>query len=544
MADKAGAVDKIKGGQYEKVLAASTEELNPAKFAKRGGTIVTRYLDPPHFDPGLSYSCTVYDTHDLASNKAIRAKLGSQADPFKLELEPDLAEKWEQPAADATEVVFSFRKNVKWHNIAPVNGRPFTAEDVKLVWERYAASGVQKDFFSVVDKLEMTDQYTLRAKLKEPYVDFPASVATYGYILPRELYVNSDKVRTEVIGTGPFMRESWTPKEKSVFVRNPDYFEMAGDGKPLPYADKLETLVIEGTAAQKAAFRAGNWVYYAPPNTADAQDVLKSNPDTVWLDLPQSRGGNVNGVTFNLNNARFKDKRVRNAISMGLDRVKYDDLLYDSLNQGYSATSLPWPFVYDQIPTLKDQGPTYQYNPAEAKKLLTAAGQENFEFELVEWYMTAGSNNTLEPMQDMLRQIGLKVVQRKVDNPTAIQLLTQRNYKDAINAVWGPPNYSIDGWIYPWYITNGGLNYIFLSDPELDNLLKAQRKEADANKRRTVLKQIDQRLNDQNYDIWWPQAWYREMWPASLKNYRTHGFVGTMACYSIGQLRSAWIDKG
>jgi len=81
-AGQAGAADKIAAGHYEKVLAASKEELNAAQNAKRGGTLKVQYLDPPHFDIALSYSCTLYDTHELVYNKAIRAKLGPQADLY------------------------------------------------------------------------------------------------------------------------------------------------------------------------------------------------------------------------------------------------------------------------------------------------------------------------------------------------------------------------------------------------------------------------------------------------------------------------------
>ena len=46
VAEQAGAVDRITGGHYEKALAPSKEELNPAQYAKRGGTIKFTYLDP------------------------------------------------------------------------------------------------------------------------------------------------------------------------------------------------------------------------------------------------------------------------------------------------------------------------------------------------------------------------------------------------------------------------------------------------------------------------------------------------------------------
>jgi len=540
VADTAAA--KIMPGHYEKKLAASQEELNAKTTVKRGGTIKFLYLDPPHFDPARSYSCTIFDTSSLVYNKVIKGNVGATADPSKLELASDLAEKWEQTAPDSTEFTFTFRKNIKWQNKAPVNGRAFTAEDVKLMFERYAKSGVLTDVFDLVDKIDQPDANTLKVKLKEPYVDFPSAVATYAFIVPRELWMNSDKINTEVVGTGPFIRESWTPKQGSTFVRNPDYWEMGADGKALPYVDRAETFVESNPANQKAGFRAGKWDLYAILEKADGQDLLKSSPDTVWLDLPQSRGGNVNGFLFNMQNEKFKDKRVRNAISMGIDRPGYDDLLYDSLNKGYSNTSLPWPFTFDEFPTQKDQGPTYQFNPAEAKKLLTAAGVTSLDFEVVEYYLTAG-RDAFSPAQESLRQIGVNIKNRRVDNPTAITIMSERSFKEAANMVWGPPDHSIDGWIYPYYITGGGRNYNNISNPQFDALLKAQRKEADPNKRKTILRQIDQVIVSENYDIWWPQGWVRQAWNSSLKNFRSHGFLGTSTCYACEQMSRVWINK-
>ncbi len=256
VASQAGAVDVIKPGHYFKQLAASKEELNAATTAKRGGTFKFLYLDPPHFDPSQGFSCTIYDTMSLVYNKLARAKLGPQADPAKLEIEPDLAEKWEQTAPDATEFTFHIRKGVKYQNVPPTNGRAFDVQDVKYAFEHYMAGGVQKDFFSMVDHFETPDQYTLVAKLKEPYVDFPATIATYSYILPHELW-ESGKAKTDVAGTGPFIRETWTPKQGSTFKRNPDYWELGADGKPLPYVDAVETFVVNEPATWKAGYQSG-----------------------------------------------------------------------------------------------------------------------------------------------------------------------------------------------------------------------------------------------------------------------------------------------
>jgi len=534
-----GSVDDLAAGHYERVLGASKRELNPAQFAKRGGILKFNYLDPPHFDMALTFSCTIYDTYALVYNRALRPKLGATADPSQLQLEPELAEKIEQPNKDGSEFVFSFRKNVKWQNKAPLNGRPFTAEDAKLAYERYQAGGVQKDLFSFVDKWEMPDQYTLRAKLKQPFADFAASISTAGFIVPRELWLNSDKIKTEAIGTGPFIRDSWTPKQGSNFVRNPDYWEMGADGKPLPYIDNLQASFLVDQATAKAAYLSGNLDLWVVPNKENGDEGLKSVPNTVWLDVPYSAGSTVNNFLFNINNPKFQDKRVRNAISMGIDRVGMDRLLYDGLNQGWSLNSVPWIFAYDKQPALEDQGPTYQYNPDQAKQLLKAAGAENLEFELVHFYLP----NQSPIIQDMLRQIGVKVNIRAVDNPTAVQLWTSKNFKDAINISWGPPNLTADGWLYPFYNSKGGTNYNGVNDPDLDKLLDQQRKELDAGKRKEIIKQIDKRLGDQNYDVFFPNSWVRQAWLTSIKNFRPHGFMSHSQCYLAHSYSQVWIDK-
>src|SRR5262249_26095304 len=146
----------------------------------------------------------------------------------------------------------------------------------------------------MVDKFDTPDSSTLRVKLKEPYVDFPATIATYSFVTPRELWQNSDKIQTEAIGTGPFIRESWTPKQGSKFKRNPDYWEMGADGKPRPSWRAMETSADPTRARVKASSRAANLHVYSPTDSADGDDLLKPNRDPVWLDLPVSRGGNVN----------------------------------------------------------------------------------------------------------------------------------------------------------------------------------------------------------------------------------------------------------
>src|SRR5215467_11212615 len=95
---------------------------------KRGGVLRVRGYDPPHFDPHLTLNFKTNNTLSFVYSKLVRHKVGAGVVPGTFAVEPDLAERWEEP--DDTTVVFYLRRGVRWQNKPPVNGRELTAEDV------------------------------------------------------------------------------------------------------------------------------------------------------------------------------------------------------------------------------------------------------------------------------------------------------------------------------------------------------------------------------------------------------------------------------
>jgi peptide/nickel transport system substrate-binding protein len=531
-----GAV--LRPGIYEGVIPASQEEANWRSVGKRGDTWNFLSLDPPHLDMATSLSCTVYNVNDMVYNKLVRGKMPPDGDSFKVELEPDLAESWEIKP-DGMEVTFHLRKGVQFQNVPPTNGREFTAEDARLSFERYKSSGVQKDFFAQVGRIEAPDNYTLKVVLDKPFAGFVGTTASYSFIFPKELATNDPERRKTAVGTGAFVLDKWTPKEGVQYSRNPNYFE-----KGLPFLDKANMFVIPDDATALAAYRSRQ--IDVPPGGAvttkiQRDDVMKSDPDTVIQILPISRGGNVNGLQWRLDKSPWKDERARRALSMAIDRKAFADNQYDGLGGGFSSPAIPWSFVFDQPPTLADQGQWYQFNPSEAKKLWSAAGAGNVTGKFVSWYQ----RNTFQLIQQMWKaNLGFEVDAREVDNPTHITILTQRNYEDMVGIVWGPPNYELDGWVYPYYRSDGGLNYNFVNDSTLDQLLDKQRVELDNEKRKQLFKQLWDYLNDKVYEIWWPQNYYIYGWRSIVRNFRQHGLMGTSSCYTTGNVaRRVWIDR-
>ncbi|MGE3962390.1 MAG: ABC transporter substrate-binding protein [Dehalococcoidia bacterium] len=540
---------RITPGIYEGPIPPTAAELNPGVNAKRGGTLAGRYLDPPRMDLARTLSCTIYHTLTYTSNKLTRAQLGANADPFRINIEPDLAESWEITEGGQKHT-FKLRQGAKFHNKAPVSGREFTAEDVVKTVEMYS-EGSQADVFSMVESMETPDDYTIVFNLDQPLNDFPLNVAAWSFIYPREL-VDDTELRQEVsIGTGPFTQEEWIKAERSTFKANPDYWEKDNAGNQLPYLDGVIAFVQNDTSAQRSGFSTDNYFHMEGRDTADLESMFGERGDTmVSQTTPVSRGANVNGFQFQMTNPTYQDERVRRAVSLAFDRDEFDLARYNGDNASpegaYSQSPLPWPLLYDTYPTRAANGPWYQFNPAEASKMMQAAGytaDNPLTAECISWYnRTEFAQLAIPGISQNLPEIDITF--REVDNPTHVTLMSDRNFAEMIGFLWGPPGYSMDQWLYPFYHSAGSLNYGSINDSALDDLLVAQRREADPAAQKALWQQISDHVHDQVYQAWWPVGFQRAVWHNYVMNHRGHGWAGTWGCYSSDQARSIWLDDG
>ncbi|MPZ98582.1 MAG: hypothetical protein GEU80_04435 [Dehalococcoidia bacterium] len=532
---------RIPAGLYEGSIEPTGAEADPLANGRYGGTLKALYLDPPHMDFNRVLSCTINTTHDYTKNKLTRAVLGARANILTVDIEPDLAESW-QVNDDATEFVFTLRQGVKFHNIDPVNGREFTSDDVRASIERYQAGGVQKDVFAEVTGLETPDDYTVVVRLGQPLSDFPRNIAAWSHMDARELADNDDLMAEKAIGTGPFIQEEWTPKERSVFARHAEYFE-----EGLPFLDRIETYVRSDAAALRAGFQTDNWYYWRARDDAEVEAMSGSVEETgVMLRYPWIQGVNTSGMHFQMSNPKWQDERVRRAFSLGIDRVDWD-LANLTEGGGYSKSPIAWSFLYDEVPTMESQGEWYQYDIQKARQLLQAAGYSEdspIEADAPVWYFRNEYQEILSPMYQEIPELRFNI--RVVDNPTAVQMLNDRNYEDTMNVTWGPPAYSVDQMVYPWYLSTGGLNHNNVNSPEMDSLLHAQRAEQDPEAQREIFLQIEQMIFDQVWDVFFPaQMYVREFWHNYVMNYRPHGISRSgLTCYLSGQARAMWLDEG
>src|SRR5437899_5662778 len=140
-----------------------------AQTPRRGGTLVIRAWDPPHFDASLVHAYKTHVAVSFTHSRLLRYRAGAAVKPGSLVIEGDLAESWTQPSD--TTYVFKLRRGVRWHGKPPVNGRELTADDVRYTYERFLTikGNPNRPVLEQVETIEALDRATTQFTLKEPF---------------------------------------------------------------------------------------------------------------------------------------------------------------------------------------------------------------------------------------------------------------------------------------------------------------------------------------------------------------------------------------
>src|SRR5688572_23531299 len=190
-----------------------------------------------------------------------------------------LAENWEFADAGLT-VNFTMRKNVKFHNIAPVNGRVMDIDDWRTSTQRHQELGVYRNFMNqVVDRVEYPDATHMVWRMKYPYAPLyeVLPIAEWGYpIQPKELNRDPDLARRVAIGTGFKILDKFQPSITHEYKKFPEYW--GGD----PFIDRWHFPIIPEYSNRYAQFVNGNITTFTP-TARDVLQVAKDVPGAVII---------------------------------------------------------------------------------------------------------------------------------------------------------------------------------------------------------------------------------------------------------------------
>jgi peptide/nickel transport system substrate-binding protein len=284
-----------------------------------------------------------------------------------LSAKPMLAESW-KPNDDGTVWTFNLRKGVKFHN-----GNEMKADDVVASIERIAdpknGSNALSAFTGYLGKggTKKVDDYTVAFHLDAANGNFPYLVSSDNYnaiIIPADYNGGFEK---NMIGTGPFKLESYTPKVGAAFVRFDDYW-----GKTV-LPDRVELTFYTDYQPQILALQAGEIDIMEQAPVLQAVGIL-NDPNIEIISLPSIAHEQVHMRT---DKDPFKDKRVRRAIALCMDRPA----LVKGLMKGRAAIGNDSPFA-KAFPSTDPSVPQREKNIAEAKQLMEAAGMKGFDVTL------------------------------------------------------------------------------------------------------------------------------------------------------------------
>ena len=329
---------------------------------------------PEGFNPQLYITGTTFDASSRqVYNRLVEFERGTTT------IVPALAERWEI-SPDGLQYTFYLRKGVKFHTIEGFKPtRDFNADDVLFSFQRqwdpkhpyHKVSGGTYEYFNsmgmpeLIKSIDKLDDNTVRFTLNHAEAPFLADIAMdYAVILSAE-YAEKllkagkpEQLDLVPVGTGPFQRVAYQKDAVIRYKANPDYWK----GKaPI---DNLVFTITPDASVRYAKLKADECHVMPYPNPADL-DIMRTDQS---IKLLEREGLNVGYLAFNTQKQPFTDKRVRQALTMAINKQAIIEAIFQGAGT-IAKNPLP-PTIWSYNDAVQD----YSYAPEKARQLLAEAG--------------------------------------------------------------------------------------------------------------------------------------------------------------------------
>ena len=448
-----------------------------------GDLVIANLSDAVSLDPAGVNDVPSYDVQTNIFERLVRQD-------EDMELQPLLAESWE--AIDDVTWEFKLQEGVTFHD-----GSEFNADVVKTNVERVLDPDVAApaaSYLAMIDEIEVVDDYTIRFITEFPFSALPSHFAhNVGGMISKE-QIEDDYAAMEegkepgtVInenptGTGYFKFESWTPGDSIKLVKNEEYWD--GEAK----LDSVTFKVVSEDLTRIAEIETGDSHITNPLSPSDIEQVKGTDgvhvteQDSVALDY----------IGFNVTQEPFDDEKVRQAVTMAIDKEQIVDGIYNGVGELAIGPLAP------AVPGYDDSISGLEYNVDKAKELLAEAGYED-GFSTTIW--TNDSRERIDVatnVQAQLKEIGIDL---------EVEILEWGAYLDKVDngeqemyiLGWSNSTATADTGIYPLFhsenLGNAG-NMSFLEDDDIDALIEKARREMDEEKRNDIYSEIQEDLVD------------------------------------------------
>jgi peptide/nickel transport system substrate-binding protein len=353
--------------------------------ATGGGAKDTIDAHQPTTDPDIMRQWNLYES------LAVRSPDFSKLDML-------IAESIEPVGSKPDAWTVRLKDGIEFHN-----GKTVGADDVIFSLQRITDPKdpkVGNSSISYIDRknLKKIDERTVRIPLNLTNAAFPDDLGQYFNAI-----VPTDYDPKKPVGTGPFKYQSFSPGERSVFVKNPNYWQ---PGRP--YADQLVIIDFPDDTARTNALLGGQ--VEAINNLPAAQlTAVQGNPNLRVLSSPT---GAWQPFTMRIDAAPFNDVKVRQAFRLMVDRKQ----MVQQVLSGQGSVANDLYARYD--PMYASDLPQRNQDLEQAKSLLQSAGKAGMTVELVTSPVFNGIVEAAQVFAEQAKGAGVNVKVRKVDTGT------------------------------------------------------------------------------------------------------------------------------
>jgi oligopeptide transport system substrate-binding protein len=417
---------------------------------------------------------------------------------MKGEVVPSLAQSW-TVSADGTVYTFKLRPTAKWSN-----GEPVTAADMVANYRRIMDPVTGAKYANILYALKNAEKINKKAEgaklddLGVKAIDATTLEMTLERPTPYFLELLTHQTSAPVHAASVVLKE-WVPNSHIRLDKNPHFWDAANV--------QIERIMYYPTPDFSAAarrFMAGE-LHFTSDIPADQVKMLRERLGS-QLNIAPYLGTYY--IALNMAKKPFDDVRVRNALSMAIDREFIAE-------QIWSGTMLPaYGFIPPGIGNYgKPQEAIYKtLAPIEredkAKALLAAAGfgpGKPLKVEL-RYNMSDNNKNTVVAVADQWKQIGVETTFINTDARTHFAHLRNGGDFDAARAGWIADYSDPQNFLFLSLSENTAFNYAKYKNPDFDAIMKRADNETDIAKRANILKEADTILTRDEPNI--PILWY------------------------------------
>jgi peptide/nickel transport system substrate-binding protein len=504
-----------------------------ADAGKRGGILNFAVVaEPPTTD---CHKTTTFATlHPVAPQYSTLLMYTGPHDNIKIE--GDLAESWEI-SKDGLTYTFKLRKGVKFHD-----GTDFTSEDVKASYERIInpapdVISARKAQHQDIKSIETPDPYTVVFKLGRVNMSLLLQFASpFNCIYSaRKLKENPRYPETEIMGTGAFKFVEYVKGSHWTATRFDQYFR-----KDRPYLDGYKAIFVRSNTVVNG-LRGGQYDAEFRGRTPQERDQLV---ETMKDKVTVQEGPWVTNIllTFNTEHKPLDDIRVRQALSLAIDRWGGSTSLGKiSLIKGVGGTFRPgaeWELPTEELEKLPGYWRDIEKSREEARRLLREAGHPNLKIRLV--------NRTIDQpfipagiyAVDQWRRIGVETEHVPVETKLWFAAMENGDFDAVVQNISDFADDPTAQFNTLLSKHTSGIAYSRHADTKLDDLFKQQSQIVDPKERLKVVHEFERYALTAAYSV--PLLWYQRI---VVNNKKVKGWDLPPSHFVGQQLINVWLDE-